>query len=318
MAPRAFLNGLPTVPLSELDAQEQQCSICLTAYGPPTTSTENPPEQPRRLPCSHVFGAKCLATWLRDRNTCPLCRVVLFPREQSSIGASFPGFIYPMPIETRTRVIRASEYDAIRQRGIDLSPLMHYEYASNESQGRIIVTRMRIMEEHHLQRNRAIAERSNTMDTRDIEQQHLERFIANAQLSDTMGTHAMGEQHLQRHRTTTERLNRWRPNLSEQLNTPGSGRDDLDTGSSAIDRLEPGAGASEESMGEASRRDRSRGSPRIEEMLNLAEAAHPSNSAHRQTSSQPNSSRTSVTNVPGTDSAEIHERVRNPSAAVRA
>ena len=34
-----------------------------------------------RLPCSHLIGSHCIATWLHDNNTCPVCRRVFFPAQ---------------------------------------------------------------------------------------------------------------------------------------------------------------------------------------------------------------------------------------------
>lgn len=77
MAPRGFIGSLPVVPLADLSAREQECSICLCAF-----NSNNSTEQPRRLPCTHIFGSECLAVWLSDHHTCPLCRAVLFPQER--------------------------------------------------------------------------------------------------------------------------------------------------------------------------------------------------------------------------------------------
>ncbi|KAF2866953.1 hypothetical protein BDV95DRAFT_611241 [Massariosphaeria phaeospora] len=61
---------------------------------PPVTSSNNNNNTPAPFPdiaavdlghiamrlsaCSHVFGLTCLATWLRNSNTCPLCRAELY------------------------------------------------------------------------------------------------------------------------------------------------------------------------------------------------------------------------------------------------
>ena len=41
-----------------------------------------------RLPCSHLVGSHCIATWLHDNNTCPVCRREFFP------SRSRPPFIH--------------------------------------------------------------------------------------------------------------------------------------------------------------------------------------------------------------------------------
>ena len=34
-----------------------------------------------RLPCNHLVGSHCIATWLHDNNTCPVCRREFFPTQ---------------------------------------------------------------------------------------------------------------------------------------------------------------------------------------------------------------------------------------------
>ena len=38
-------------------------------------------ECPIRLPCTHLVGSYCIAVWLRDNNTCPVCRCEFFPTQ---------------------------------------------------------------------------------------------------------------------------------------------------------------------------------------------------------------------------------------------
>lgn len=54
------------------------CMICLEAYGT-LNSTTGTVELPVRLPCSHRVGTVCIATWLRNNNSCPACRATFFP-----------------------------------------------------------------------------------------------------------------------------------------------------------------------------------------------------------------------------------------------
>lgn len=42
---------------------------------------EEYPHVPLRIPCGHVFGQSCLAEWLRENTSCPLCRVSVADEE---------------------------------------------------------------------------------------------------------------------------------------------------------------------------------------------------------------------------------------------
>lgn len=59
----------------------EQCGICLEEYN--TTSRESGAiEAAIRLPCNHIIGSVCIATWLIDNNTCPICRREFFHVQQ--------------------------------------------------------------------------------------------------------------------------------------------------------------------------------------------------------------------------------------------
>ena len=60
--------------------EEERCSICLEEYG--TLSRETGTiEVEVRLPCNHCTGSACIATWLKDHNSCPMCRQEFFPAQ---------------------------------------------------------------------------------------------------------------------------------------------------------------------------------------------------------------------------------------------
>ena len=60
--------------------EEERCSICFEEYG--TLSRETGTiEVAMRLPCNHCIGSACIATWLKNRNSCPLCRCEFFPAQ---------------------------------------------------------------------------------------------------------------------------------------------------------------------------------------------------------------------------------------------
>lgn len=85
MKPETFLKSLPVLSLTDLPKDGQECPICLEMYqGPPHE------DNPVRLPCSHVIGKDCLLGWLKTcnvngkKNTCPICRAILFDHDTSS------------------------------------------------------------------------------------------------------------------------------------------------------------------------------------------------------------------------------------------
>jgi hypothetical protein len=67
------------------DEQPSTCTICLEhlhVSTPPTSLLL--PNAPVPEPavtikrCGHVFGRNCLEHWMRDSNTCPICRIEFF------------------------------------------------------------------------------------------------------------------------------------------------------------------------------------------------------------------------------------------------
>ncbi|CAD6571633.1 MAG: hypothetical protein ASARMPRED_004662 [Alectoria sarmentosa] len=55
----------------------QRCMICLEEIGSLSSQT-GIIECQIRLPCDHLVGSHCIATWLHDNNTCPACRRPFF------------------------------------------------------------------------------------------------------------------------------------------------------------------------------------------------------------------------------------------------
>ena len=75
----AFLQNLLQQHKS-IQNEDQRCAICSEAYG--TISLENGTlEVEMRLPCNHTVGSACIAQWLKDRNSCPICRREFFPAQ---------------------------------------------------------------------------------------------------------------------------------------------------------------------------------------------------------------------------------------------
>lgn len=78
-----FVASLPCIKLADLGpvSEDQNCSICLTKYGKKYRLEKNIPTM---LPCRHIFGADCLKRWLKDQESCPLCRRTVFLRPMAS------------------------------------------------------------------------------------------------------------------------------------------------------------------------------------------------------------------------------------------
>nr|GME16516.1 E3 ubiquitin-protein ligase RHA1B-like [Ipomoea batatas] len=66
---------LAVAKFSEVGGGEESCAVCLCEY-------ESGDEIRRLRNCSHIFHRRCLDRWIDNgRNTCPLCRASLVPRE---------------------------------------------------------------------------------------------------------------------------------------------------------------------------------------------------------------------------------------------
>jgi len=53
--------------------QPDTCSICLETF-----DEKHPIVRINTPNCQHVFGKPCIENWLKDNDTCPACRTVLF------------------------------------------------------------------------------------------------------------------------------------------------------------------------------------------------------------------------------------------------
>ncbi|KAF7886581.1 uncharacterized protein EAF01_011259 [Botrytis porri] len=69
---RAIKDILPPINPATLDFD--QCGICIEPYAEATIPFE-PNHEPSKMPkCGHVFGRDCIVEWLKNHDTCPLCR----------------------------------------------------------------------------------------------------------------------------------------------------------------------------------------------------------------------------------------------------
>lgn len=99
---QAFLEQLlrieNTVRVDQLDAPT--CIVCLESFGTLSSST-GAVELQVRMPCGHLVGTICIATWLRDNNSCPVCRATFFPAQPRPYLEH--GILNDSPSANRTR-----------------------------------------------------------------------------------------------------------------------------------------------------------------------------------------------------------------------
>ncbi|KAF6241394.1 hypothetical protein HO173_000104 [Letharia columbiana] len=71
---------LSTENIVQADGAQEECMICSEVYGTMSTETGKV-ERQIRLPCDtkHTVGSDCIAKWLEEHNTCPVCRHEFFP-----------------------------------------------------------------------------------------------------------------------------------------------------------------------------------------------------------------------------------------------
>ena len=89
----SFVN-FPRTDVKQLGKEETECRICLEGFsdvGQAAAFIPASAERPMKLDCGHVFGERCLATWLwkfRDlSHACPLCRRDIWAPLPSSLRA---------------------------------------------------------------------------------------------------------------------------------------------------------------------------------------------------------------------------------------
>ncbi|KAF2118976.1 hypothetical protein BDV96DRAFT_629538 [Lophiotrema nucula] len=75
--------------ISRCKSPEDLCGICLETYSTTSKDHHNAVSFTHPNACKHIFGDHCIREWLKDHNTCPLCRIELFrlPRSSSGSGA---------------------------------------------------------------------------------------------------------------------------------------------------------------------------------------------------------------------------------------
>lgn len=80
-ASESALKKLPIVTITKEHVDSQaSCPICLETFSLPEENKEK--VSVRQMPCNHIFCESCLFQWLRQNNSCPLCRKEIEAAEQ--------------------------------------------------------------------------------------------------------------------------------------------------------------------------------------------------------------------------------------------
>lgn len=67
---------------TQLDESEMECYVCQETYEVGSTCL--------KLPCSHCFHKECIHPWLKDHNTCPVCREKLIAPDTDATPTAAP------------------------------------------------------------------------------------------------------------------------------------------------------------------------------------------------------------------------------------
>ena len=61
---------------------KKKCTICLEDYVNGDNSIA--------LPCIHIFHANCIKTWLKENNSCPICKnEIKYENEELDLNGEF-------------------------------------------------------------------------------------------------------------------------------------------------------------------------------------------------------------------------------------
>ncbi|KAF9692423.1 hypothetical protein EKO04_009658 [Ascochyta lentis] len=78
-----FLASLPLIDIATIPKDETDCLICTQQFCDSDGCDNEAHEEPVCLPCGHFFGSKCVATWLAEKNSCPMCRAQISEQRKS-------------------------------------------------------------------------------------------------------------------------------------------------------------------------------------------------------------------------------------------
>ncbi|KAH7083254.1 hypothetical protein BKA63DRAFT_148628 [Paraphoma chrysanthemicola] len=113
-----------TRPITPTDGCPSSCTICLE----PLATTMCQKYQIHEslcepavaiIRCGHIFGRNCLAQWMRESNTCPICRVEFFETPKPTLKENMERPLFAMGVYAGAGVLEHFSGLAIRLRGRD-------------------------------------------------------------------------------------------------------------------------------------------------------------------------------------------------------
>ena len=131
-----FVVSLPYIKPADLgpEPEDQNCAVCLNKYG---REDHLDKDTPAKLPCGHIIGAECIKTWLKQRESCPLCRKKVFARpvvsghlndpELEQVARDFLFYAKTYLLEEKTKIFTNEE---LYMSAMMSQPWMYDDYSS--------------------------------------------------------------------------------------------------------------------------------------------------------------------------------------------
>ena len=111
------------IDITELDPEDRNCAICQEPMGEPS-------ERAIRLPCSHIFGKRCITQWLLEQDSCPQCRRITLPPAQPH-ERSQPPAGQPFQLPAYLAMLTHEQQSILRQMWLETRARLLYRLMAN-------------------------------------------------------------------------------------------------------------------------------------------------------------------------------------------
>lgn len=77
-APESSIQAIPELPFTEsMQRDTDGCAVCQDPFELESMVS--------KLPCKHIYHKECILPWLREHDSCPVCRAFISPQEDPSL-----------------------------------------------------------------------------------------------------------------------------------------------------------------------------------------------------------------------------------------